>query len=279
MSRIQQGIEGIRMAAGPIGLSTGQDTASWFWRMTVAAVGMTVLIFGMLVLDDRRIGAEAIWLKPFKFAVSFALLFATLALVTERLSQPVRTGLVLLLAAAGSAAAFAFEMAYIAAQAARQEASHFNGSSAFHEMMYGLMGLGATILMVAIAVVGIAGWLDRGARFAPGLRLGLGLGFGLTVVLTSWVAGELAGNDGRYIGVPTEGGPRVPVLGWSMEVGDLRPAHFLALHAMQVLPVAGILVDRFALPARTTWIVAVLYAILTVLVFLQALQGVPLISA
>ncbi|MFM7344942.1 MAG: hypothetical protein ACKO1J_06200, partial [Tagaea sp.] len=72
---------------------------------------------------------------------------------------------------------------------------------------------------------------------------------------------------------------RLPFLGWSREVGDLRPAHFLALHAMQVLPAAGYALDRLGADARFVWIGAISYALLTASVFTQALQGVPLIGA
>ena len=273
------GIRRIRSVTDSLAVPTRFDASAFFERLVLAAIGMTALTLGMLALDGRMIGDEPVWLKPFKFAVSFVILFATLCWVVRRLSPVWRTSWVLVGGAVASAAAFCFEMAYISAQAARQEASHFNESTSFHAMMYGLMGAGATVLMLTIAIVGLAVWIDDGVRLKPGLRLGIVLGFLLTVVLTFWVAGELAGNGGRYIGVPPEDGARVPVFGWSMEVGDLRPSHFFALHAMQALPLFGMLADRFDLPARLLWIGAALYASFTAMVFLTALQGIPLISA
>jgi hypothetical protein len=169
-------------------------------------------------------------------------------------------------------------MAYIVAQAARREASHFNEATPFHALMYGLMGVGASTLMAAIALVGIVAWLDPGALLGKGARLGIGLGFLLTAILTSWVAGELAGNGGRYIGMPSDPHARLPFLGWSREVGDLRPAHFLALHAMQLLPAAGYAIDRLGASERPLWIGAIAYALLTSSIFAQALRGVPLIG-
>jgi hypothetical protein len=260
-------------------LTTRIDAAPLFGQFAVAAVGMAVLALGMLMLDDRTLSGEPVWLKPFKFSVSFAILFATLSFAVLRFSDQWRRNWVLLAGAVASAAAFAFEMAYIAAQASRQEASHFNEATPFHEIMYELMGTGATLLMITIGIVGIIALVDPAARLGRGLRLGIGVGFLLTVVLTSWVAGELAGNGGRYIGVPSEAHARVPLLGWSMEIGDLRPAHFLALHAMQALLVVGYLVDRYGAATRLVWAAAALYAIFTTVVFLHALGGVPLVSA
>jgi len=261
-----------------LGSPTRLNGAWIFEELLIAAVGMSILTLGMLALDDRTLGDESVWLKPFKFAVSFAVLFATLGVAAGRLSETWRRSRVIVASAAASAAAFAFEMTYISAQAARQEASHFNESTPFHAAMSNLMEHGATVLMGTIAVVGIVVWADREARVGPGLRLGIGLGFLLTTVLTGWVAGELAGNGGRYVGVPGDVHARLPLLGWSMEIGDLRPAHFLALHAMQVLPLVGLMADRNGAPVRSIWMAAVLYAIFTTMIYFQALRGIPLIS-
>lgn len=278
MTMLEGGYERIESGFARLNPPTGVDGARWFGHLTGAALGMTGLTIGMLLLDDRTLGGEPAWLKPFKFAVSFALLFATFGFACRRLSAPVRTGALVVATAAASAAAFLFEMAYIGTQAARLEPSHFNESTPYHESMYGLMGVGASALMASIGIVGIAALVDRQARLGPALRLAVGLGFLLSAVLTTWVAGELAGNGGRHVGTPTIGGPTIPVLGWSMEVGDLRPAHFLSLHAMQLLPVLGWLADRRGSSSRLIWIAAALYASLVVLVFHQARLGLPLIS-
>jgi hypothetical protein len=254
------------------------DAARWQTVLAVAALGMGVLTLGMLALDDRLIDGEPVWLKPFKFAASFAVFFATLAAVSARLTDRWRRSWVLVVATMASAAAFTFEMAYIGAQAARAEASHFNETTPFHELMYSLMGTGASVLMATVTLLGIIAYADRGARMGPATRLAVSLGFGLTVILTLWVAGELAGNGGRHVGVPGPEARSLPILGWSREVGDLRPAHFLSLHMMQVLPVVGLLLDRNRRDPRLVWAFAALYAALTALVFFQALAGYPVIS-
>jgi hypothetical protein len=255
------------------------DGAAAFRALAIAALGMTALTLGMMAIDTRMLGVEPVWLKPLKFSLSFALLFATLSLVVGRFTDRWRHNVILGLAVLAAAAAFAFEMAYIGAQAARGEASHFNETTAFHEAMYSLMGLGASALMCTIATVGVAAWLDRGARFGDATRIAIVVGLLGTVALTLLVAGELAGNGGRYVGTPTEGGPRLPFVGWSMEVGDLRPAHFLALHMMQAVPLLGLLSDRRGFGLAPVLVGAALYTAVTLVVFFQALQGIPLISA
>lgn len=276
MFEVQQ--ERLRTATDILIVPSRFDATRGLQHLTLTAIGMVSLTLGMLLLDGRMLDGEPVWLKPFKFAVSFAILFATLAWAAARLSPVWRTSWGLVGAVAASAAAFLFEMAYIGAQAAQQEPSHFNETTPFHEMMYGLMGTGATALMLTVALLGIGAWADKDARLQPRLRLSVVFGFLLTVVLTFWIAGELAGNGGRYIGVPSLEAEKLPIFGWSMEVGDLRPAHFFSLHAMQVLPLIGWLADCYDLSIRIVWIAGLLYASFNIMVFLTALQGVPLIS-
>ncbi len=261
-----------------IDIRTPVDAARLFGLLGSASALLAALLLAILLMDTRLMGGELVWLKPLKFALSFAILFGTEHLVTCRLSRPWRHNLFLLAAGVASAAAFVFEMAYIMAQAARGEPSHFNETTPWHQAMYALMGTGASALMATIAVIGLAVLLDRQARLACPVRAGIWLGFLITVILTLWVAGELAGNGSRYIGTPTQDGARIPVLGWSLQVGDLRPAHFLALHAMQVLPLVGLAADRLRLGTRIVWGSGALYVAFTVFVFLQALSGLPLLT-
>ena len=66
-------------------------------------------------------------------------------------------------------------------------------------------------------------------------------------------------------------------MGWSASVGDLRPAHFVSLHAMQALPLLGVWTDRQGKGAGLVKIAAVVYAAITLALFVQALMGSPLI--
>ena len=262
-------------ATGADAARTGTVTTAW------ALAGFSVaLLLGFIAagaVDTRTLQGDNVWLKPAKFALSLAVLYLTMAPVIECLSAQVRQGRTLRATLAVMILATVLEMGYIATQAGRGVHSHFNLDTPFTALMYTLMGIGAVALVAGVGVVGVLALRDRGARLGPALRLGVGLGFMLSAVLTLVVAGYLGGNGSHFVGTPSPSAARLPMLGWSLEVGDLRPAHFLALHAMQVLPLLGLWLDRRGGGQRLLWVAAAAYAALTLAVFAQALLGLPLL--
>jgi hypothetical protein len=80
-----------------------------------------------------------------------------------------------------------------------------------------------------------------------------------------------------------DGGPGLPIVGWSTTGGDLRVAHFFGLHALQVVPFVALLLMRYSPSWLTTrgqaqliGIAGVAWIALTLLLMWQALRGQPL---
>ncbi|MDE0927112.1 MAG: hypothetical protein OR997_08670, partial [Methylophilaceae bacterium] len=72
----------------------------------------------------------------------------------------------------------------------------------------------------------------------------------------------------------------LPIFGWSGVTGDLRPAHFFSIHAMQVLPMLALWLDSKGKikSVGTIRLASTGYAILTLAFFGQAMLGLPLIA-
>jgi len=234
---------------------------------------IATLIWGQL--DPRVLDGVPVWVKPAKFAVSFLVHFATLAIIVALMSPEnaelrivVGVGWVL-------AAVFVAEMAYLIFQALQAQHSHFNDTTSFHSMMYSLMGVGAVVL-VALPVV--IAWLAKDdIAFGPATQSGIWWGAIISFVLTVIIGGYLGGNGSHFVGDQSNPELVLPFFGWSTEVGDLRPAHFLSLHALQVLPLIGLWADRADHGITTIWVAGFIYLTLTITLFIQALFGQPLI--
>ncbi|PRX45382.1 hypothetical protein B0I33_10945 [Prauserella shujinwangii] len=267
------------------------------WTSVVMA-GMAVVSLGGLALDDRVLLGAPIWLKPFKFAVSIAAYSVTWAwLLTllqrgRRLAHRVSTGIVVIMAV---------EYGIIVTQVVRGRASHFNAATPLDSALFSIMGVSIAALWTATLVLTVlllrTRIADPAARWA--IRLGalvslVGIGLGaLMVGPTDEQARSL--RDGTFEGVigahsvgVADGGPGMPITGWSTTGGDLRIPHFVGMHALQALPLLalllGILARRFprlrpdAVRARLVLVAGFGYAGLVGLVTWQALRGQPLVS-
>jgi hypothetical protein len=251
-----------------------------FQTLTVVAIILGALSILWGFVDARMVDGAFVWMKPLKFSLSFVLLFATIAVVEARLSAPVRDGWPLRITGWVMAAAFLSEMAYMMYQGARAEPSHFNVSTPFNQFMYEVvMAAGAVSLVVGVAVIGWIVHRDKAAEIGDRTRQGIWHGFLLSFALTMIVAMYLSFKGQHHVGLHPEGAPTLPLVGWSGVTGDLRPAHFLALHAMQVLPLLGLWLDRRgdSGSVRTVRMAAFAYSALTFAVFGQAIMGLPLI--
>ncbi|MBB3036753.1 hypothetical protein [Hoyosella altamirensis] len=261
---------------------------------TMAA--LTVVSILGIALDDRVIGGAPIWAKPFKFAVSFlaySLMWAWLMSYQRRWRRfGWWLGTVITVAAFG-------EMLIITGQVIRGRQSHFNTLTELDTTLWSIMGATIVVLFLANLVWAVLLWRqDLGDRSVTlsiryGVTLsviGMGLAY-LMVMPTPDQRDRLAADTPTMVGAHSvgvsDGGPGLPLLGWSTEGGDLRIPHFVGMHALQLIPLAALalifLAPRISVlrneitRTRLISVLAASYAGFVALVTWQALRGQPLI--
>lgn len=257
--------------------------------LMVLAAAMTGLVaFSLvgLVVDDRTVLDVAVWLKPLKFGLSFGIYAVTMAWLIPQLTKGRK---VAWWAGTVMAVFGLLEVGLIAFQAARGRMSHFNGETALDEQIFTAMGVTIGIFYLGVLAAAVLLLIQRvGDRALTWtLRLGLliamvgmALGFLMVIPTDAQIAADEGIAGAHSVGVE-DGGPGMPVTGWSTTGGDLRIPHFVGMHALQLLPLLLFVLTRFVrdegVRLRLMVVAAATYAAVLALVTWQALRGQPLV--
>lgn len=236
--------------------------------LTAALIAPTI---GAMALSDAQHLGRSIWIKPLHFEASIAVYLGTLALFAGWLPERVRAARWWRAYTVAVVGAFAYEIVWIGGAAALGTASHFNVATPLWSALYAVAGVLAVLGTTASAVIA---WHLPGDA-APGrhLRRWTAAGLWLTFALTLLVAGTLSGMGGHEVGgdgLDVGGRP----FGWSRDGGDLRPAHFLATHAAQAVPLAALVLRS----GPAMGLLAAGWIALTLGSFAEALAGRPFLS-
>ncbi|MCA1555826.1 MAG: hypothetical protein LC747_03965, partial [Acidobacteria bacterium] len=182
----------------------------------------------------------------------------------------------------GTALVFVGEMICVISQAARGVPSHFNISSAYDATVFGIMGMLITFNTLLVLITLLLFCLGKTAPLPPAYLWGIRLGL-LLFFIASIEGYAMINNMGHTVGM-TDGGAGLPIVNWSTRAGDLRIAHFLGFHALQILPLAGYAFSRWRSDTVRRRAVAfvlalgLVYFMVFSLLFLQASHGRPLIA-
>ncbi|WP_152514396.1 hypothetical protein [Nocardiopsis valliformis] len=277
-------------------------STSYSWhRPLMLTVYLCVLFLAAsvvgLTLDDRLINGEAAWLKPAKFSVSIIVYNLTIAWLLSLLTRWRRTGWWL---GTVIAAMFVGEMVLIITQVVRGQMSHFNTATPLDAAVYAAMGGIITALWVATFVLGVILMFQRIRERSTtwAIRIGvavalLGMAVGpLMIAPTPAQIEGFADGNADVVGAHTvglaDGGPGLPLVGWSTVGGDLRVGHFIGMHGLQAMILLALVLVALAAryprlsdddTRRRLIVVAGLsYTGLTVLTVWQALRGQSVVA-
>jgi hypothetical protein len=210
-------------------LVDGDRALAWFGLLLFALMVPAAIALG---LDARELRGVPVWAKPLKFMASIGLFAWTTAWFASGLEAAQRRnriwrGSVAVLVVAGAA-----ELAYITTMAALGQGSHFNFSEPWRVVAYQLMGAGAMAMTATQVVLAVLLWQRRASVPEAWRTMHRAIVTGLAMTFV------LGGGAGALLSAAQPpAGVALPLFGWHA-AGDLRPAHFLGLHAQQLVPLA-----------------------------------------
>jgi hypothetical protein len=241
----------------------------WLRNEALAVFGalnlLAALVFFILSRTTHiEVAGVNAWYKPMKFALSTLFFSWAMGWYAHYAGTAIHLksyswGVILLLG---------FEVAYIAWQAGRGQLSHYNQSTPFYGFMFSMMALAATVVTLWTAYVGLL-FFKNDFPELPGYYI-WGIRLGILIFVVFSLEGFVMGSRMSHTISGPDGNHGLPFLGWSRKFGDLRVAHFVGMHALQVLPLLAFYILK---NTKFTIGVGLLYGALAVFTLAQALQG------
>jgi hypothetical protein len=245
----------------------GRNETLYYFGFLCLLLAIVCLI--LTKTSPTRLNNVSAWFKPFKFAASIWLYAWTMAWYCYYLPQfnlqLFNFSVVFLLG---------LEIIYIGIQAAKGELSHFNISSALYATLYSCMAIAASAIALYTAYVAYLFFQSDFPQLPSYYVWSIRLSMILFVIFS--FEGFLMGSRLSHTIGGADGGPGLPILNWSTKYGDPRIAHFIGMHALQVIPVLSFYVFK---NTKATVLLVLCYAALALFTLVQALQGKPLFKS
>jgi hypothetical protein len=177
-------------------------------------------------------------------------------------------------------AALIVESACLFVQAGRGTTSHFNIATDFDAAVFTTMGVMIAIDLFMTVLIFFMLSKTR-VKLEPVYLWSIRLGI-LLFLAGGFIGNVMILNNAHTIGA-ADGGPGLPFFNWSTSAGDLRIAHGLALHALQLIPFTGYLIGRSTalknLPFKylALSVFVTVYGLAVYATFSQAMAGQPIL--
>ena len=239
------------------------DTLFYFG---VICLVLSILFFVFTKTTSTQVYGVNAWYKPLKFALStltYAWAMAWYCSYLPNFNVKLFNWTIIIL--------LGFEIAYIALQAGKGQLSHYNTSTPLHSALFSMMAIAASVVTLYTAYVCVLffnGSFDNlPDYYVWSIRLAL-----ILFVIFSFEGFAMGARLSHTVGAMNDNSSLF-VLGWSKTFGDLRVAHFIGMHALQVLPIVSY---YFLKNTKMTIAFSVLYGLLALTTLIQALRGMSL---
>jgi hypothetical protein len=241
------------------------------WMLVLSVPAFALLAY----FNPGTIHAANPWIKPIKFAISFATFVWTVSLflLELRVSKSVITWVRRTIAASVT-----LEMLCLAAQAWRGVTSTATTTDwLIQQMTTAMVSVNTAILVGLLAA--FCGKRERTRIADSAMVISIRLSI-VIFLIGNAVGGYMLARGSHTVGA-ADGGPGLPFLNWSTIGGDLRIAHFIAIHAIQIVPLFAWLLcqmtPRPALKQRrlAVYAMSALVALMVGGTFVQAMLAYP----
>ena len=237
----------------------------WYGILNIIAAIICIVLLQTTRVEVNGINA---FYKPLKFYVSIAIFVWTMGWILNYLEMPSKVKSFNLMALL----VLTYESFVITWQAANGRLSHFNTDTIFYRILFAVMGIAISVLTVWTGYLGYLFFKKKNwslpMSYVWGIRLGI-----LLFVVFAFEGGVMAAINKHTIGA-ADGGKGLLFVNWSRQNGDLRIAHFLGMHTLQLFPLFGYFITR---NSNVVKVFAFVYLTIVVAILTQALLGLPLL--
>lgn len=238
---------------------------SWYSLLNFIAAAICLML--VLTTSTMVNGINA-YIKPFKFFVSIAVFCVTMGWIMYYLDRPAKVRAYNIMAVI----VFFYESFVITWQASNGRLSHFNKDNLFYLILFQVMGIAIVLLTLWTGYIGILFFRKKEwsipMSYVWGIRLGI-----LFFVLFALEGGVMGALFRHTVG-GTDDGKGLALVNWNRAHGDLRIAHFLGMHTLQLFPLFGYYI---ASSSKSVFVFTLIYVMIVFAVLIQALMGLPLI--
>lgn len=237
----------------------------WYGILNFVAA---IICLALIPITDVSVNNINAYIKPLKFFISIAIFVWTMGWILFYLDRPLKVRAYNVMAII----IFSYESFVITWQAANGRLSHFNISTPFYNILFQLMGIAITLLTLWTGYICYLFFRKKEwslpISYVWGLRLGM-----LFFVVFALEGGIMGAILSHSIG-GSDGDKGIPVVNWNRQHGDLRVAHFMGMHALQLLPLFGYYMSK-----QIKYVIAfsLAYFALVIAVLIEALMGLPLL--
>jgi len=247
-------------------LKSRNEPLFYFGLICFVSAVLILLVAKFSLLQINGVNA---WYKPLKFALSIGVFCWTMGWYTGYLGLQNQVNLY----SWATIILLGFELFYITFQAARCQLSHYNVSSPLYTSLTVAMALAAIAVTLYTGYIGILFC----TREFPGLPTYYLRAIRVSIFLFVVFAfeGALMGANGSHTVGGTGDGDGLPLLNWSRKYGDLRVAHFIGMHSLQILPLVAYYLLK---DVKLVLILGFVYGAMALFCLFQALNSKPLLS-